>query len=501
MAITFDNVPTSARATNIYIEMAGVRRSLAGLFIPPTIGLVGQYDPAKTATVDYEPVKVTSKDEVGSLFGFGSHIHRQALRLPNSVFLQGGGVYAFPIPEAAGTAASGDIVFTTNASSSGTWFFMIGGELVQVAVANGDTPTTQGDALVAAITSNQNLAVTASNLAGTVTLTAKFKGTAGNEIYIKQNPGGTTQENQNPSGTTVSGVDAYLTSGTTDPSVVNVFFTSGADKLGDRWYTLFTCPFTDATNLGFYVSAGDLRNDPATKRHFGAVAGYVKDTYTQALAIPATINSEWIAPAWDNRSWAPAWEMSASVVGQAADSCNDNPARPFKTLESGIEVDASIANRSNGQNDALFRAGMSYFNIDSSGTHRLGDIALSYRTNGVGGAATNWFDLVSLTRRQAKVYSIEQLFLTEKYNRGVVVDDTSPATADYAIAPKDVIADLTKLISELWGPFAWTKNLKTVIKSLVAEINNANNGRIDSQVTDDEAEALRILAFKYAYLY
>jgi phage tail sheath gpL-like len=501
MAINFNNVPQAARASNIYIEMAGERRSLAGLYIPPTVGLVGQYDPLKTATVDYEPVKVTSKDEVGSLFGFGSHIHRQALRMPNSVFLQGGGVYAFPIPEAAGTAATADVTFVGDATSSGTLFFLIGGELVQVAVTSGDAIADIAAALAAAITANQNLAVTATSALGVTTIDAKFKGTAGNEIYIKLNPGGTTQENQNPSGTVVSGIDAYMASGATDPSVEDVFFTSGADKLGDRWYTIFTCPFTDATNLGFYKSAGDGRADPATHLPFGAVAGYVKDTYTQALAIPATINSEWISPIWDDRTWAPAWELSASVVGQVANEMNLSPARPYKTLATGIEVNASVANKLKTENDALFRAGMSYCFIDTAGVHRLGDLALSYRTNDVGGDATDWYELVELTLRQAKLYSIEQLFLTTKYNRGVVVDDTSTATADYAIAPKDVIADMTKLISELWVPEVWTKNQKTVIKSLAAEINSGNNGRIDSSVTDDEAKALRIIAQKYAFLY
>lgn len=501
MAINFNEISPSVRASNVFIEMAGERRSLAGLFIPPIVGLVGQYDPLKTGVVDYEPVKVTSKDEVGFLFGFGSHIHRQALRMPNAVFLQGGGVYAFPLPDGT-TPATVPIVFAVDAASAGTHFFLVGGELIQVAVSNLDTPTIQGQALADAITANQNIGVTAVNAIGTVTLTAKTKGTAGNEIYIKQNPSGLTQENQNPSGTTVGGADAYMAGGATDPSVESVFFTAGsADKLGDRWYTIFTCPFSDATNLGFYTASGDLRSDPSTKRPFAAVVGYVQDSFTEALAIPATINSKWISPFWDERSWAPAWEMSAAVVGQVADAMNISPARPYKTLESGIEADASVANRIYSENDALYRAGMSYGTIDNAGVHRLGDLALSYRTNGGGGAATDWFELVELTLRQGKLYSVEQLFLTEKYNRGVVVDDESTATADYAIAPKDVVADLTKLINELWGPSAWTKNLKAVIKSLTAEINAGNNGRIDSEVTDDEAKALRIITHLYKFLF
>ena len=127
MTISFSNVSESARASKVYIELAGKKRSLASLFIPPIGGIVGTYNPAKTSIVNYTPVKVLSADEVGGLCGFGSHIHRQALRFPASVYLQGGGVYMFPIPEAAGTAATANITFTGTASSNGTFHFSVGG--------------------------------------------------------------------------------------------------------------------------------------------------------------------------------------------------------------------------------------------------------------------------------------------------------------------------------------------------------------------------------------
>lgn len=503
-SIYFNSVSPNNRASNLFIELAGVSQSLSSFFIPPTVGLVGQYDSGKTGVVDYEPVRVVSRDDVGSKFGYGSHIHRQALKFPESVFLSGGGVWAFPVPEeSGGTAATLDITFVGTATSAGTYYFLIGGEPVRVAVSLGDTETDIAANMVTAITAIQNIAVTSTSALGVVTITAKWKGLSGNQLYIKQSPAGKSQEDQAPVGVTVTGIDAYFASGATDPDLHDVFLeTDNTDKLGDRWYTIFTAPYSDLTNLGYYSTSGDLRADPAIHRFFGAYIAHVEDkTYAQALAVPGTINKEWIGALWENRSWAPAYELSAELVGIIAREQNLAPNRPYKTLELTAFVDASVTNRSFGANDALFRAGMGYCKVNSSGVLTLGDIALTYRTNSGGGATEEWFDAVSLHLRQAKVYSIEQLFSSEPYTRGVVVDNASITSVDYAISPKDVIADLTKLVNDLWVPFAWTRNAEEVIQSIAAEISSVYGSRINATVTDDEAKALREIAIKYAFLF
>lgn len=504
MPISFNSVPQASRASKIFIELAGVKKSLASLFIPPTGGLIGMYDPLKVATVDYLPVKVVSSDDVGNKFGFGSHIHRQALRFPPAVFLQGGGVYAFPVPEAAGTAGTDTITITGTATAAGTLFFLIGGELVQVPVANLDAATDVGDALEAAITAIQNIAITATNVAGVVTNTAKFLGTAGNQIEVVIDPGGDVQSAQAPAGITVAlgNADGFLDGGATDPSVEDVFFDSGGnDILGDRWYTIFTMPFTDQTNIDFQSASAVERSDPGINRMFGSVGGYITETYTAALALPAATNGKFIGEIWEDRYRAPAFELSAALVGVILDEQNQAPNRPYKTILVDGPVDADTANRTYLENDALFRAGMSYCDVDSSGKLRYGDIALTRRTNDASGASVDWFDHVSLSTRQAKAYSLEQLFLTEKYTRAVVVDNAAVTAVEFAIAPKDLISDITKLIQDLWAPQAWSKNTDEIIAGLTAEINAGFEGRLDAQLTDDEAKALRIIAVSYLFLF
>lgn len=502
--INFNSVDPNSRASQTFIEVEGKRRSVSGGNIPQ-IGLIpGQYDQSLIAGIaDYVPVQVFTADDVGSKAGFGFEAHREAVQ----VFSKLGGfsdkVWWVPIPEpAAAVKASGTIVFAVNASSSGTQFLMIGGILYSFGVANSATPTTQGDSLVAAITAELGSSVTAANVTGTVTVTSKTAGVNGNEISIIRNPGGETQSSLNPGGTTVTvpGSGGFLTSGAGVTDTHDMFFNSSEEEiLGDRFYTCIAGPYSDATNLGYYKDSWDARIDPGVKRPFDSFIGFVKDSYSSALAKPATINSEGISMVWDSRLYAPAWELQAAVMGLVMASATFDPGRPFKTLSTGLPYNTNTSDLSYARNDALFRAGMGYFKADS-GEMRIGDLALTYRTNAVSAPTEEWFDSVSMHRRQQKIYDIDNLFSAEPYTQAMVTDNTSITTKAYVIKPKQVIADLSNLIDG-WGLQGWTKNVDVVKASLAAEINTINNSRIDAEMTDDEAQALRIIAMKYAFLY
>lgn len=76
------------------------------------------------------------------------------------------------------------ITGTWSVASSGPIRFRIGGQAVDVFALADDTATTFGDAIVAAITADAKLPVTAVNVAGVVTLTQKSYGTRGNDHIL-----------------------------------------------------------------------------------------------------------------------------------------------------------------------------------------------------------------------------------------------------------------------------------------------------------------------------
>ena len=494
------SVSSSYRASQVFVEMAGIKDQTGSDYLEPIGLILGQYDQDKTGIVDYTPVNLTSADAVGAKFGYGSEIHRQAIWVFGIMGGFSENLWFSPIPEPdSAVAAAGTITFVTDATSSGTYYLSIGGDVITFAVAKGDTVTEIAAKLVTAVTAELNALVTATNLAGVVTLTAKTAGVNGNDIQLVLNPSGLTQESDNPTGTTVS-VDSYLADGAGVTDIHDTFFNSSEeDVLGDRWYTMISCPYNDSTNLGYIDDSWNVRKAAGFKRPFGVIIGYVNKTYDEYLTLLGDLNYEWMTPVWDPRSYSPANELAASTMGIVLESCKSDPGRPFKTLTTGIPLDTSVSDLSYVKNDALFRNGGSYFKT-VVGEMVIGDLALSYRTNASGADTEEWFDLVSLTLRQQKVYEIETLFTTGDYIRGIVADDSNVSTKAYVIKPKRVIADMANLVDG-WDSEGWTKNAATVKASITASINSTNNSRIDTGIIDDEAKALRIVSALYNFLF
>ncbi len=504
MSISFELIDANSRASQIFIELRGVRRSVAGSVLPP-IGLFpGQYDQSLIAGItDYTPVQVFTADEVGEKAGFGFEAHRQALWLFGLL----GGFYDnmwwVPIPEPVGkVVATGTIIFATNTTSSGTYFFSIGGDLLSFGVPSEATPTEVGELLDTAIAANLNGLVTSNNVTGTVTLTAKTLSINGNEIKLVFNPGGVVQEALNPASMTVAvpGSGGYLTSGADVTLLHDMFFdASEADILGDRFYTCIAGPYTDAANIAHYDNSWALRSAPDIRRPFDSFFGYIKELYAAALTKAPTINSEGISPFWDPRVFSPHWELQAAIMGLVMWSTVFDPGRPFKTLQPGIPYDTFTGDLSYTRNDALFQSGMGYF---KSIVNKLaiGDLALSRRLNDVAAATDEWYDSVSMHRRQQFIFDIENLFKAEPYTRGMVADDDSVTAKAYVIKPKQIIADMFALL-DFWDSEGWIKNVATIKESVVAEINATNQSRLDSEVTLDEAQALRIVANLVKFLF
>jgi phage tail sheath gpL-like len=86
-------------------------------------------------------------------------------------------------------SATGTLTLTNNAGAAGTIHLYIAGIYTPVSVSKDDTPTIMGDAVVAAVTENKNLPVTAANVTGVITFTSKTILAWGNFIDLSLNLG------------------------------------------------------------------------------------------------------------------------------------------------------------------------------------------------------------------------------------------------------------------------------------------------------------------------
>lgn len=183
MSVSFNTIPSGIRVPLFYAEMDN---SQAATPTSQTASLlIGQMIEVGTAEAG-KPVFVSTAAMAKSLFGRGSMLARMvdAYRKVDSF----GQLVCIPVAdgEDAG-AASGKAEISGTALEAGTLSFYVGGERVQVAVAEGDTASKIAKSLGDAITVVKDLPVTASANEGACTVNAKQKGTVGNGIQLAVN--------------------------------------------------------------------------------------------------------------------------------------------------------------------------------------------------------------------------------------------------------------------------------------------------------------------------
>lgn len=182
------------------------------------------------------------------------------------------------VDNGAGAAATATVVFAGPATEAGTRNVSVGSEKYHnytLAITNTMTATAMGDLLVTAITADANVLVTAANVTGTVTLTAKTKGTFGNTIPLK------TRGSVAGAGVTLTA----FTGGATDPVLTGVF-----DVIGEERYQAIVWQFEqDLTTLTDHL---DPKFNPATGVEDGRGFVSITDTHSNLLTAGNAENSQ-----------------------------------------------------------------------------------------------------------------------------------------------------------------------------------------------------------------
>jgi len=173
-------------AASVGSSVKNVQFQAGAVVIPRKNLIIGTYDAAKTLIVDEVPKQIFSAAEAGSLYGFGSMIHRLAVR--NFEGSAGIPTYASPQAEAVAAAASaGTITFASTGTKAGTVRMYISGIPVPFTVAEADTAAEIATKAAAAITADKNLPVTAvvNATPEQIDIASKSKGPWGDDISLK----------------------------------------------------------------------------------------------------------------------------------------------------------------------------------------------------------------------------------------------------------------------------------------------------------------------------
>jgi phage tail sheath gpL-like len=488
---------TSLAAANA-VSVNNVQFAPASEVLARKIVVIGTYDPAKTTVVAAKPIQVLSPEDAGGRFGFGFMLHR----LVRSVFAGSKGVECWCVPQAevAGAQAAGTLTVAGTATAAGTIHLYIAGDYVPVSIAKGSTAAQAATAIIAAITANTNLPVTAAvdgTTAAEVDVTAKTTGTYGNEIKMRLNVFGGQEL---PAGiTAVTVVD--LASGTGTPVMANALNALGTGDLANAEH--FTDGvhgyLQDSTSLASISTYNGEGND-ATGLYDKLVARPLRfltgdiDPGSDALTALAVIGNA--AKATDRTNGIIAVpdspnhpsEIAAVAIGVMARVNNDRAEESYVgKLLPGVIAGRQVAiGASTGRwtdtydnRDTAVKAGISPTIADAGFTVRLQNVLTFYHPDSVPVGSNGYRSMRNISIVQNLLNSVKTNFAQEKWQGISIVEDVSKVSnalsKDKARSTSSVITDLVAL-ADSWASRAWLYNATFTKENLSVEIRTGGIG-------------------------
>ncbi|HOX49885.1 MAG TPA: phage tail sheath subtilisin-like domain-containing protein [Fibrobacteria bacterium] len=273
------------------------------------------------------PAQAFSSAEAATLWGAGSVAHQMV----EAVIATNRGLAPFVVgisDAGASVAATGSFQFAGTATASETLSFFIAGKRVDLGVQAGDIASTLATRLTAAIQARTELPLSAASATVFANLTAKNKGTCGNQIPLSVvgSVAGIT--------TTVNA----MANGATDPDIQ-----AALDAVTPSQFHVVALQFADSTSLGKVQTYLDLVSSGVELRPgraFAAITGAAKNIAT-LVTLANGLNHE-----RDHISYLPGsptapWVIAACVAGVVASQ--SDPAMPFSGRVLGSVVAPPVA--------------------------------------------------------------------------------------------------------------------------------------------------------------
>jgi len=488
MAISFNSVPSNLRIPFVAAEFDASRAQQGPAVLTYRGLILGQKTSAGTATANTLH-KVTSADQVATLAGRGSQLHRMAKKwFANNKSTE---VYVGVLEDAgAGVAASGTLTVTGPATASGTLSIYIAGELVQVPVASGDAASAIATAIKDAITAATELPVTAAVNSAVVTVTARNKGANGNDIDIRLN----YQDGEaTPAGVAVAIV--AMASGSTPPTLTTMLA-----AMGDTWFNVLAHPYTDATSLSAIEAELASRFGPMRMIDGVAFTGS-KGSASTLGTMGDTRNSQHsciVAQAGES-PLTPPCEFAAAVAAVVSYYGAADPARPFQTLEvADVRAPAEADLFTNTERNLLLFDGIATTRVGAGGVVQLERLITTYKTNAAGSTDTAYLDVTTMLTLMYARYSFRAR-MAAKYPRSKVANDGTRFGAGQAVVtPKIIKAEAVAWFRDL-EELGLFENFDQFKRDLVVERNAQDPNRLDVLLPPDLINQLIVTAVQIQF--
>ncbi len=507
MSISFAHIAASIRVPLFYAEMDNSAANIGSQ--PLNALLIGQMLPTGTA-VPNVAIPVSDPNSAIALFGQGSMLARM-VRVYRNQDAGSCNLWCLPLRDGVeGSHAGASITITGIASAAGTIALYISGQVVYIAVQQGDAAANIADAMTAAINADADLPVTCNGglppgsiqpnypvMAGstpsvTVSLMCRWAGATGNDITVQDSFLGWTAGESIPPGITLTYANPTLSGGSMDP----VLNTSAIPAMGDTPFDFIIHPYAEDSAL----DALQLELNDATGRW-----SYAKQIYGHAYTARRGVLSDLVAfgstrndqhhtiAAIDEDCPHPCWEYAAAYGGANAVDIANDPARPTQTTP----LVGLLAPRA-GQSFLLEeRQSLLSFGIATSfvagGQLCVERAITTYQQNAFGVADTSYLDSETL-HTSAYVLRALKSVITSKYPRHKLADDgTRFASGQAIVTPSVIKGELCAIYGDLEYQ-GIVENLDTFKKYLIVERDSNDPNRVNVLFPPDYVNQLRVLA-------
>ena len=441
------------------------------------IVIIGTYDSTKTGITDNVPERFFSAGAIGDKYGFGSMIHRLAIK----AFLGSRGLetWVIPQPEAGGAVvAAGDVAFTGTATSASKIGLYIAGEKYsEVNVAIGDTHVEVSDAILAAMTDTSNPTSGASAL-GVLDLTAKSKGPYGNAINISLN---LADDEDLPAG--ITAVVTAMAGGAANPDIQDALDAMGTDdSQNEKYFTALIHGYgQDATVLDALSAYNGEGNDfvgnyaKTVARPFRSLFGDTAAGDGGLLALIAFADANLLdrtngviaAPGSQNHPE----EIAALALG-VMELINTTRAEQTYIDEvlAGIRLGANADRWTNkyDNRDTAVKAGISPTLVKNNAL-TLQNVVSFYRPAAVAPESNGYRSMRNISILQNILFNQKNTFEQPKWKGTTIVSDVTKVTnITSRLKARDVDAVLDELLSlaTLYEGFAWLFSASFTIEKL-----------------------------------
>lgn len=475
MTISFPSLPTSIRLPFAYTEFDPTLASLGASLMPYNVLLFGQ-KLAEGSAKDYQVCRPISKKQGDDLFGQGSMLSEMcAAYLNANPYTK---MLAIPAPDAEeGNAAQGALVLSGTVTEASPLCLYIGGTRVRASAPLGATGADVASNLAAAIAASPDLPVTANNTDGTVTITYKHKGECGNDIDLRIG----YQDEPMPGG--ISAEIIKMGSGAGNPDIAQVIA-----AMGDGWYQVIACPWTDKASLKALRDELDSRWGPM-RQNDGQAIIVRRGTFGDVTTYAAARNDKHLTVLPSEGSPTSPWVDAAASAGIVALYGQSDPARGFNTLRVPGVLAPHEADRWRDypeKNQGLFE-GVSARYVDASGYVCFSSLITTYRLNPLGADDRSFLSLNSPLTLSYLRYDWNN-YIKLKYPRHKLASDQGAELFDSEqpiMTPRLGRTEIIARCNDVWVPLGLVENPQDFEKSVVTERNAFNENRLDFSCSPD----------------